>query len=96
MELDYLRTREKNLQISNSLIQFTDNIYYKNGICDKLFYDSSLLRAVMKIPQRYGRFLFQYKSLEFHKIHSIFYFQNSIDFMCGIWHNLYNKIYTIE
>lgn len=96
MELDYLRTRDKNFQISNSLIQFTDNIYYKNGICDKLFYDSSLLNAVMKIPQKYGRFLFEYKNLSFNRIHSIFYFKNSIDFMCGIWHNLYNKIYTID
>lgn len=96
MEMDYLRTNSKNFQISNSLIQFTDNIYYKNGICDKLFYDSSLLQSVMKIPKRNGWFSFQYKKMVFEKIHSIFYFNHRIDFICGIWHNLYNKIYTME
>lgn len=83
-------------KISDSLIQFTDNIYYKNGICDKLYYDSSLVKAILKIPQKYENFWFSYKSLQFHKIHSIFYFQYPIQFICGIWHNLYNKIYTID
>lgn len=96
MEMDYKKTKPRGFQISNSLIQFTDNIYYKNGICDKLFYDSSLLKSTMKIPRSHGKFSFQYKDLMFDRIHSIFYFQNKIDFICGIWHNLYNKIYIIE
>jgi hypothetical protein len=107
MDLDYTRTQKKNFQISNSLIQYTDNIYYKNGIYDKLYYDSSLLNAIMKIPKKYvsgcfpgrltqGKMVFQYKNLSFDKIHSIFYFQNRIDFICGIWHNLYNKIDCLD
>jgi len=96
MEFDYTKTSIKNFQISKNLIQFTDNIYYKNGICDKLFYDSSLLHSVMKIPKRINKLSFEYKGMIFNKIHSIFYFQNNIDFICGIWHNLYNKIYTMD
>lgn len=82
--------------LSDNLVQFTDNIFYKNGICDKLFYDSSLVKSTIKKPKKYYNFFFSYKNINFKKIHSIFYFQNKINFICGLWHNLYNKIYTTD
>ena len=96
MDFNYLKTKINRFLLSDNLIQFTDNIYYKNGICDKLFYDSSLVRSVIKIPSKINNFKFFYKNIQFDKIHSIFYFENKINFICGLWHNLYNRIYTLD
>lgn len=83
-------------EISESLIKFTDNIFYKNGICDKLYYDSSLVKSNILFPEFYKDFSFEYKQLNLKKIHSIFLFKDRMNFICGLWHNLYNKIYSFD
>ena len=78
---------KKDFLMSKSLVQFTDTIFYKNGICDKLYYDSSLVGSVTKIPKMPKNMSFEYLGMKFDKIHSIFYFKNPIQFICGLWHN---------
>ena len=76
--------------ISKELIKYTDNIYYKNGIVDKLYYDSSLVEAKTKSPTLYDDFEFEYKDLFFNKIDidSVFYFTEKIKFIGGMWDNI--------
>ena len=76
-------------KLSTNLIKYTDRIYYPNGYYDKLFYDSSLIHnniIEVKDYQVYFKFL----NIEFLEVDSIFYFENEIDFIGGLWANLYN------
>jgi hypothetical protein len=77
--------------IDNYLIKYTDIIYYKNGIYDKLYYDSSLVKSVNWIPDDLSDFYFKYKDLQFYEVHSAFFFENNINFICSFWHNLFAK-----
>tara|TARA_Y100001958_G_C21113959_1_gene460078 strand:+ start:160 stop:975 length:816 start_codon:yes stop_codon:yes gene_type:complete len=78
--------------VSDSLIKYTDNIYYKTGIMDKIYYDSSLVNAIVKRPFSILNndldFNFVYKDLVFDKISNMFYFDNEIRFIGGMWDNL--------
>ena len=76
-------------KLSNNLIQFTDRIYYPNGYYDKLFYDSSLINNNIVIVKDYNIY-FKFLDIEFINVDSIFYFENKIDFLGGLWANLYN------
>ena len=87
--INYNHLETKKYHVSDSLVSFTDYIFYKNGICDKLFYDSSLTNSLTKSPKIYNDFYFKYKDLEFTKIHSIFYFTDELRFVCNMWDNLY-------
>ena len=52
LSFSYLKTQfDKLFNIDNSLIKLTDNIFYRNGIIDKLYYDKSLVYSKQKIPQ---------------------------------------------
>jgi hypothetical protein len=81
---DYIRS------IDDELIKYTDNIYYKNGMIDKIYYDSSLVNAIVKSPSIYLNLSFIYKNLTFNKIDSIFYFVKEIRFIGGMWSNIYD------
>ena len=76
--------------ISNELIKYSDYIYYKNGIYDKLFYDSTLVEGAIRqiSPVVLEKFKFNYKDLIFEEIDSIFFFENKINFVGGMWENL--------
>ena len=76
--------------INTELIKYSDFIYYKNGIYDKLYYDSTLVEAPIRIiVSRYNHNLrFNYKELIFEKADSIFFFENNINFVGGMWDNL--------
>ncbi len=75
--------------LSDELIKYTDNIYYKNGIMDKVYYDSSLVQANMRLLSSNALNLkFSYKDLCFIQADSIFYFTNQINFIGGMWDNL--------
>lgn len=80
------------IAISNELISYSDYIYYKNGIYDKLYYDSTLVEAPLKTPDINSwanmKFKFCYKDLIFDRIDSIFYFENRIKFVGSMWENL--------
>lgn len=80
----------KILKIGNKLIDYTDKIYYKNGIMDKVYYDTTLTRAKIYQPKNSRDFKFIYRDLSFNKIDSIFYFDNPLNFVGSMWDNIYN------
>jgi hypothetical protein len=67
---------------------YTDNIFYRNGIIDKLYYDSSLINSICQIPSYYSNLYFRFEDLVFNNPHSIFYFKNKISFSGAMWENL--------
>lgn len=79
---------------ADDLSYYSDIIYYSNGIYDKLYYDSTLTNAILKIPKIIS-LNFTYLNTTFSKPESIFYFQNQIDFVGSVWENLFklNKQY---
>ena len=88
LNLNFTTLHDYKINISDDIIKFTDKIFYKNGIYDKIYYDSSLVNANIMSPQLYYNISFIYKDLIFDKIDSIFYFSDSINFIGGMWHNL--------
>ena len=84
----YTLKNNRDFKISDKLIKYTDDIYYKNGIFDKVYYDTSLVNAKLKLVKEYKNFEFKYKDLEFNKIDSLFYFENSINFIGSMWNNI--------
>tara|TARA_Y100000389_G_C17462874_1_gene523142 strand:- start:1911 stop:2690 length:780 start_codon:yes stop_codon:yes gene_type:complete len=80
-----LSTIEK---LDSKLIKYTDNIFYKNGLYDKAYYDSSLIHN--KIIKCSNNVIFNFLNIEFENPESVFYFQDSINFVGGLWYNLYD------
>ena len=78
-----------NNKVSSNLVKFTDKIYYPNGYYDKLYYDSSLIHNEIINCKDYNLY-FKFLDLEFTNIDSIFYFENKINFVGGLWENLYS------
>ena len=90
LDMNFLIDENDNdFDISDHLIDFSDKIYYSNSIFDKLYYDTSLTRAKIKIPKRVNKIKFRFGDLVFDKPSSIFYFQDDINFAGSIWHNIY-------
>tara|TARA_B100001093_G_C26684213_1_gene951839 strand:+ start:342 stop:1118 length:777 start_codon:yes stop_codon:yes gene_type:complete len=89
LTVDYSTIKYKNYDVSKKLIDYTDNIYYKNGIMDKIYYDSTLTKAYVKQPKEVRSHFFIYKDLYFNDIDSVFYFDNKLNFVGSIWDNLY-------
>ena len=75
-------------KLNSNLIKFTDKIYYPNGIYDKLYYDSSLIHNKIILCNDYNIY-FKFLNIEFTDIDSVFYFKNKINFVGGLWYNLY-------
>tara|TARA_B100001094_G_scaffold94143_1_gene90039 strand:- start:3435 stop:4301 length:867 start_codon:yes stop_codon:yes gene_type:complete len=95
LNLSVDKTKEANVITSKELVKFSDYIYYKNGIYDKLYYDDTLVNAILKSPSSLNmeddtnnNFFFTYKDLFFEKIDSIFYFENKINFVGSMWENV--------
>ena len=78
-------------KLSNDIVLFTDKIFYMNGIYDKLYYDSSLINNKIIVPL-FNNISFKFFDLEFDNPSSIFYFKNEINFVGGIWYNLFEHI----
>lgn len=76
-------------EVGDHLIDYSDKIFYKNSIYDKLFYDTTLTRAVTKTPTFVKNITFRFGDLVFDKPDSIFYFEKELNFAGSIWHNLY-------
>ena len=88
--LKYKLNNKKRFYTSSQLHRFSDNIFYKCGIIDKLYYDSSLTKSVTYNPSIYfDSFIF--KDLIFKEPYNIFYFNNSINFAGSMWDNLYEN-----
>tara|TARA_E500000178_G_C16893837_1_gene694807 strand:+ start:187 stop:954 length:768 start_codon:yes stop_codon:yes gene_type:complete len=90
LKLNFTTLYDYNQKISDNLIKFTDYIFYKNGIYDKIYYDSSLVEANTKSPSISYNLTFIYNDLIFEKVDSIFYFTNPIKFIGGMWDNLFD------
>lgn len=82
-------TNDKDFYISDHLVDYSDKIFYSNSIFDKLYYDTSLIRAKVKTPNIVNNIKFRFGELNFEKPSSIFYFQDNINFAGSIWHNVY-------
>lgn len=78
----------KPYHIGNKLISFTDLAYYKNGIADRVYYDSSLVNAKTKLGKIFGSSCFKYRDMIFHQPDSLFYFTEPIRFIGSVWDNL--------
>ena len=85
-----LSDKDSQFYIDKDLAKFSDIIFYTNGIYDKLFYDTSLTEALVKIP-KIRNLRFDYINLTFSRPDSIFYFKNQINFVGAVWQNLFNK-----
>ena len=86
MILSYEKTNNL-YKISKDLIEYTDLAYYKNGIADKVYYDTSLTHAISKFGNPLYNY-FKFKDLEFDSPDSIFFIENEIRFVGSIWNNL--------
>lgn len=74
--------------IDDDLVSYSDNIFYMNGIYDKLFYDASLTKASLKIPN-ISNLNFTFLNITFDEPESVFYFEEQIDFVGGVWYNIF-------
>lgn len=82
----------KNISIHEDLIQYSDAIYYKNGIYDKLYYDSSLTNAPIEVPSMIMRSDFYYKGMIFDEPDHVFFFTRPIFFVGGMWDNVFSLL----
>lgn len=89
LKINFTSFYDNEIKISDKLIEYTDRIYYKNGIFDRIYYDTSLVNANIRSPSLYYNNTFKYKDLYFDKLDSIFYFTKNISFIGGMWANLY-------
>jgi len=78
-----------NVKLHDDLLKYSDRIYYKNGLYDKLYYDSSLTQCKIIVSLYHYQNYFQYKDLFFKNPISVFYFDKSIYFIGGMWDNLF-------
>ena len=76
-------------KLSKDIIKSTDKIYYNNGIYDKVYYDSTLFDNQIVCCKDYD-IEFNFLGLTFSNIDSVFYFKNKINFVGGLWFNLYH------
>ena len=91
LDLSFTHTiNDKDFNISDHLVDYSDKIFYTNSIFDKLYYDTSLTRAKIKIPKIVNNIKFRFGELNFDTPSSIFYFQDDLNFAGSIWHNLYS------
>jgi len=86
-DFDYSKNIKKN-KLSSSLIKFTDVIFYNCGLYDKLYYDSSLIQNNI-ITCLNNNVNFKFLNIDFKEVDSVFYFENKINFIGGLWKNIF-------
>ena len=91
LNINFTAEYAKKIKIDEDLVKYTDRVYYKNGIYDKIYFDSSLTSADLREPYLFTDFKFIYRDLNFTDLHSIFYFKNEIRFIGGMWDNLFKN-----
>ena len=87
LNLNFTRSDIYPKQLSYDLLEFTDNIFYKNGIMDKVYYDNTLLNPVL-LGVTVKNVTFIYKNMLFDNLDSIFYFKDKLNFVGSMWDNL--------
>ena len=78
---------DKIFKHSSDLTEYSDYIFYKNGIYDKLFYDTSLVKSKLK-TMNLEHLEFNYLNISFVRPENAFYFLNEIYFVGSMWDNL--------
>ena len=78
-----------NKKVNGGLLKFSDNIFYNCGLYDKLYYDSSLIYNKI-VDCNNNNVEFTFLNEEFKNPESVFYFSKPIDFVGGLWYNLYD------
>lgn len=76
-------------KLSNSLIDKTENIFYNSGVYDKLYFDSTLLKNTIVNCNDFN-INFKFYDILFDKVDSVFYFENKINFVGGMWYNIFD------
>jgi len=89
LNLHFSTINATEFELNQQLTKFSDYIYYKNGIYDKLYYDNTLVDATTLTPFYYDKFKFEFFDLSFERFDSMFYFNESIMFVGSMWNNLY-------
>jgi hypothetical protein len=80
-------------KISDDLIELSNKIYYSNGYYDKLYYDITLLKNnIIKCNDYNVKFNFLNLDFEEKDIDSVFYFSDQINFVGGMWENIFTKL----
>ena len=90
LSFDMVKDTDNKISIDDELFTHSDLIYYKNGIYDKLYYDSSLTESNIQHPLKFDNYWFRYNNISFPYFDSVFYFKDEIDFVGSMWHNLYD------
>jgi len=72
------------------LHKYTDNIFYNNGIYDKIYYDSSLTHCKTLKPIN-NEISFYFDEIQYNKPYSVFYFTTPLCFSGAMWYNIYNE-----
>lgn len=92
LEFDYNIKRNvvSTQRVSSKLLKFTDVIFYNCGIYDKLYYDSSLIENNI-INCYENNVKFHFLDMEFTDIDSVFYFEKDINFIGGMWENIFKN-----
>lgn len=85
-----LLKNNKIFNMNEELHAFSDKIFYPNGVYDKLYYDSSLVQCVSKIPKKIYNINFEFLGMKLENPDSIFYFDNELRFAGSMWDNLYD------
>ena len=92
MDSDFTTTNKDNIKLSEKLMEYTDKVFYKNGIYEKLYYDSKLRNSkIYKVNE--NKFNIEYRDLHLKKPDSIFYFSEELNFVGSIWDNVYADDY---
>ena len=60
-------------------------------IRDRLYYDSSLTKATIIVAMYHNQEYFKYKDLYLKNPISIFYFENPVYFIGGMWDNIFKS-----
>ena len=86
-----IRKNDKNYFVNNDLHIYSDNIYYNNGIFDKLYYDTSLTLARLKIPNKIKNLEFMFCDILFKSRIVYFILKMKLNFqdVCGKIFNYY-------
>ena len=81
---------DRYFNVSEELHDYTDNIFYTNGVYDKLYYDRTLIHGITKIPLSENLY-FRIGSIVLTNPTSIFYFKDKLNFAGGMWYNVFGK-----
>ena len=86
----HLSKNDSIFEVHKDLHAYTDNIFYANGIYDKLYYDKTLIHGKTLIPN-VSDIYFRLGSIVLTNPSSVFYFEDTLNFAGGMWYNIFNN-----